>query len=240
MLYINIILVIIFLIFLGRYLFSLFREGYYRPEEWAHQIKNKRISPELYKEFKRYRDKIRFFCWWLQVERLKRQQLPGAFAELGVYQGESARILHLMDPSRTVHLFDTFEGFKNKDLTKEVGEAASYSEKNFSDTSLERVRKVLGSDKKFIFHPGYFPATTKGLEGETFALVNIDADLYNPIKAGLEFFYPRLVSGGVIIVHDYTYKWEGCKKAVDEFILSIPENLVIFPDQEGSVAIIKN
>jgi O-methyltransferase len=239
MIYVNLVLGLIFLVFLGRYVFSLYKEGFYRPEEWAFQISAGKISPELRREFKHYRDKIRFFSWWLQVERIRKQQLAGAFAELGVYRGESARILHLMDPSRIFHLFDTFEGFTDNDLKKEKGEAAGYTIKNFADTSLEKVKKAVGESEKLIFHPGYFPETTAGAEKEKFVLVNIDADLYNPIKAGLEFFYPRLVPGGAIFIHDYNYKWEGCRKAVDEFARTIPECPVFLPDQDGTVVIIK-
>jgi len=65
------------------------------------------------------------------------------------------------------------------------------------------------------------------------------ADLYNPIKEGLNYFYPRLAPGGCIIIHDYNYKWEGAMKAVDEFVKGIPESLVAIPDMQSSVMIIK-
>jgi len=68
----------------------------------------------------------------------------------------------------------------------------------------------------------------------------MDADLYNPTKAGLEFFYPRLSPGGVILVHDYNYKWEGLMKAVDEFVLTLPETPVLSPDLDSTIMIIKN
>ena len=73
-----------------------------------------------------------------------------------------------------------------------------------------------------------------------FALVNLDADLYKPTLAGLRYFYPLLSPGGVIIVHDYNFKWPGIKKATDEFVATIPESLVMVPDMEGSVMIIKS
>jgi O-methyltransferase len=237
---INLLLAAVFLFFLGRYLWSIYTEGVFRPEEWAHRMKRNKINTDLRKQQKTYKDKVRFFNWWLQAERLKKDKVQGAFAELGVYKGESALILHLLDPSRIFHLFDTFEGFTGKDLQKESGEAATYSTKNFADTSLESVQALLGHSDSFRFHKGYFPQTTQGLENETFALVNMDVDLYIPTKAGLEFFYPRLSPGGVIIIHDYNFKWEGLVKAVDEFILTIPESLVLVPDTDGSVMIVKN
>jgi O-methyltransferase len=42
--------------------------------------------------------------------------------------------------------------------------------------------------------------------------VLLDADLFAPIKAGLELFWPRLVPGGLILVHDYP-KWVSRCKA---------------------------
>ena len=58
--------------------------------------------------------------------------------------------------------------------------------------------------------------------------------------AALAFFYPRLVSGGALLIRDYNHKWEGVKRAVDEFILTIPENYVSVPDMYGSVILVKN
>jgi O-methyltransferase len=68
----------------------------------------------------------------------------------------------------------------------------------------------------------------------------MDADLYNPTRAGLELFYPLLSPGGVMMVHDYNHKWPGITRAVDDFAGKIPENLVILPDTNGTVMIIRN
>jgi O-methyltransferase len=146
-----------------------------------------------------------------------------------------------MDPVRTFHLFDTFEGLPSEDLKIETGEAATYSNENFKDTSIAKVRKYVGGDTdKVIIHSGYFPGSAAGLENEIFAFVSLDADLYNPTLEGLKFFYPRLSPGGIILIHDYNYKWEGLKKAVDEFCTTIQEVPVLVPDLFGSVMIVKS
>lgn len=62
---------------------------------------------------------------------------------------------------------------------------------------------------------------------------------YQP-KAGLEYFYPRLSPGGVIIVHDYNPDWPGIMKAVDDFATKIPEPIVLLPDVDSSVMIFKS
>jgi O-methyltransferase len=228
------------LIIMIRYLWMSLHEKSYHPAQWTYLRKNNQIPEVVLEIEKNYDDKIRLYNFWFQIYRLQRENIKGAFAELGVYKGETAKIIHSMDNTRKFHLFDTFEGFKKEDLKKETGEAATYNTKNFADTNEQNVLKFIGGNKNIIVHKGHFPETTNGLEKETFALVNIDADLYNPIKEGLSFFYPRLAPGGVLIIHDYNHKWEGAMKAVGEFIKTISENLVEIADMHGSVMILKN
>jgi O-methyltransferase len=238
-------IILVVLVIVARYAWGVMFDRHYQPLQWEFARKQGTIDPELAKLEKGYPDKVRFFNWWFQVERLRKDGVPGDFAELGVYKGESAKILHLMDPSRTFHLYDTFEGFKEEDLAGETGEAATYTTRNFADTSLERVKQYLGDHERFVYHAGRFaPHPTPlplrgGAGGEVFALVNLDADLYSPTKAGLEYFYPRLSKGGVIFIHDYNYKWPGIIRAVDEFMETVPESLIMAPDMDGTAMIIK-
>ncbi|NTV83444.1 MAG: hypothetical protein HGA23_03965 [Bacteroidales bacterium] len=253
---ISFLLVLTVLILLVRYAWGIFFDKNYNPVEWENARKQGLISKELLSLERNYPDKVRFFNWWFQAERLKKDGVPGDFAELGVYKGESAKIIHLMDPSRKFHLYDTFEGFHKEDLEHETGEAATYTTRSFADTSLEAVQRYLGRSDRFLYHKGRFGESSvvsrqssvkqnkPDLRPQTsdlrLSLVNLDADLYIPTKAGLEYFYPLLSPGGVIIVHDYTHKWPGIKRAVDEFIKTIPEPLVMVPDMDGSVMIVKS
>jgi len=236
---INFILILVVLIIFIRYIWDLSHDSGYQPASWQEAKKQKRISSNLRRLERNYPDKVRFFSWWIMVERLKKENVPGDFAELGVYKGESARILHQMDPGRKFHLFDTFEGFPVRDLSRETGEAATYTSINFADTSVSKVLQKVDGNQNIVVHKGYFPDTTSGMEDNRFAMVNMDCDLYNPTKAGLEFFYPRLSPGGFILVHDYNLKWEGIVRAVDEFVQKIPDSYFILPDMEGTAVIIK-
>ncbi|MEI8007301.1 MAG: TylF/MycF/NovP-related O-methyltransferase [Bacteroidota bacterium] len=236
----NYTLILLALVLFIRYIWDVLFNPDYQPSAWKLAKKEGKLNMVLLKIEKSYSDKVRFFNFWFQVERLHREQVPGAFAELGVYKGESARVLHHMDPDRRFHLFDTFEGFKAEDLKSETGEAATYNTGNFADTSVKQVLNEIRGNQNIILHPGSFPASAAKIFHEKFALVNIDADLYNPTKAGLEFFYPRMSPGGVILIHDYNHKWEGVLKAVDDFCKSIQENMVVLPDKESTVMIIRN
>ncbi|WP_299253644.1 TylF/MycF/NovP-related O-methyltransferase [uncultured Cytophaga sp.] len=211
-----------------------------KPYKWEAAVKEGIVSKELIKIERNYRDKVRFYNFWFQVDRLKRMNVKGAFAELGVYQGETAMMLHQMDEKRTLHLFDTFVGFNDADLKQEKKIDDRYTTTNFADTNIDSVKGLFSNVKNVHFYPGYFPDTTKTLTEKTFALVHIDADLYLPTIEALKFFYPKVSAGGVLIIHDYNHTWEGIKQALDEFLPTIPESLIEIIDWQGSVMIIKN
>jgi len=210
-----------------------------KPHAWEEAVRAGHVSKKLKRIERFYRDKVRFYTIWLQIQRLKTENIQGAFAELGVYQGETARMIHEMDSARTFHLFDTFEGFNKQDVSSEKISDVNRSV-DFSDTSEGTVIKFLDGNTNVVIHKGYFPATTESLRDEKYAFVHLDADLYNPTLAGLRYFYPRLTTGGVIIIHDYNHTWEGVTQAVDEFIKTVPEQWVAVSDWQGSVMIIKN
>lgn len=235
----NFILILIFLILFVRYLWIVITSRDRQPVAWQEALKSGRVSRELKRMKRGYPDKVRFFNWWLQAERLKMERVPGVFVELGVYKGDSARVIHHLDPGRPFHLFDTFSGFNEVDLKTETGEAATYTPENFRDTSVNEVLEKINGNHNIIIHEGYFPESSRNFH-EQVALVNMDADLYNPTRAGLEFFYPRLSPGGIILVHDYNHKWPGIIQAVDDFVKTIPENMVLLPDINGTAMITRN
>lgn len=143
----------------------------------------------------------------------------GAVAELGVYRGEFAKEINKVFPDRTLYLFDTFEGFAEQDCDTEVKKG--YAQLNragyFSNTTEQMVMDKMEYPSMCRICKGFFPESTKGVE-EEFCFVNLDADLYAPTLAGLDFFYPRMVKGGVILVHDYFSKaFHGVKDAVREW-----------------------
>jgi len=236
----NIILVMV-LLFLGyKYLETSWSYKISKPFAWETAVTNNLISKELIKIERTYRDKARLYNLWFQVEQLKKNRISGAFAELGVHQGETAKAIHHMDQDRAFYLFDTFEGFTKEDLIKENQTDNRFSTEMFADTSVDKVQKYINGNDNLHFKPGIFPKTTKGLETEIFALVHLDADLYAPTIEALKFFYNRLNKGGVIIVHDFNHNWEGIPKAINEFIGTIPESLIELSDWQGSAMIIKN
>jgi len=209
-----------------------------KPYKWVEEAK-KTLPSRLKMIEQNYDDKVRFYTFWFQIERLKRENIKGAFAELGVYKGETARFTHLMDDSREFHLFDTFDGFKEEDLKEENSQDKKYSTDNFSDTSQERVKDFIDGNDNIFLHKGYFPETANEIKEKEFAFVHLDADLYKPTLAGLKYFYPRLAKGGVMFIHDYNHTWDGVRKAIDEFRKDNDIIISEVADMQGSLMVHK-
>jgi O-methyltransferase len=177
----------------------------------------------------------------LLIRGIIERGIEGSFAELGVYKGETARLIHHYAPERRLRLFDTFSGFDARDLSEEQAQTGqAVTDGVFEDTSLETVQAYVSPrSDAIIFHKGLFPETCdEAVLAERFAFVHLDADLYQPILAGLEIFYPRLSPGGVLVIHDYN-AWEGARRAVDEYFADKPEVPVAMPDKSGSAVVIK-
>jgi O-methyltransferase len=227
-------------LFILRFILLNYTSKVRKPAAWINAVKHGEISPQLRHAEKKYPDRIRFYNLWLQITRLEKEGVEGDFAELGVYKGETARVIHLCAPARKLHLFDTFDGFPADDLQEETGKAAGYTSEHFADSKLEKVKQQFKNLSNVHFHVGYFPATTSALGEVKFALVSIDADLYKPTAAGIDFFFPRLSPGGIILVHDYNTDWPGLMKAVDDFCHKNSIAAVPVPDADSTVMIIKN
>ena len=59
------------------------------------------------------------------------------------------------------------------------------------------------------------------------------------MRAGLDFFYPLMSQGGLILLHDYV-DWDGANRAIKEFCNLHNEQIIVMPDQSGSAFIRKN
>jgi hypothetical protein len=185
-------------------------------------------------------DSARLYAFILNLKQVLQEGIRGDFAELGVWRGNSAAVLaHFAEAhGRRVYLFDTFSGFDRRDLTADD----AFKPVSFGDTSLDLVKSNIGHDNACVYIVGFFPDSITTAARETrYAFVSLDCDLYAPMKAGLEFFYPRLVNGGVLLLHDYSsLHWRGAKGAIDEFCKRTLEHVVLLPDKSGTAVIRKS
>lgn len=151
--------------------------------------------------------------------------LDGDMAEVGVYQGGSARLICEAKGNRKLHLFDTFEGLHNvSDSDTHFEGIRCWKEKQFSRVDLESVKSYLSEFDNVFFYKGEFPTTCGPVEDSVFSFVHLDADLYKSTLDCLTFFYPRLINGGIILSHDYHA--DGVKRAFREFFANTPKAVI--------------
>jgi O-methyltransferase len=169
------------------------------------------------------------------VEYVVSRPVTGAIVECGVWRGGSVMaialtLLRLGDTTREIYLFDTFEGMTEpgSEDVKHTGETAAdilaTSERdsdNWAFASLDQVQEAVLSvgypEERIHFVQGPVEETLPARETGEIALLRLDTDWYASTKHTLTHLYPRLVTGGVLIVDDYAY-WEGARQAVDEYI----------------------
>lgn len=185
-------------------------------------------------------DLPRFYFLNLVIDQLLSENISGDVAELGVYKGNSAFLLakFARAVNKKAYLFDTYEGFNKKDFT---GSDGTLNHDQFSDTSVEYVKDFVGADNT-VFIKGYFPESLKtvDLDNVNFSLVHIDCDLEKPFISALNYFYPKLMKGGFLILHDYSsLHWPAARKAIENFFSNKSEKLIPIPDKSGTVVVRK-
>lgn len=196
------------------------------------------------------------------VAYIIKRRVPGALVECGVWRGGSvlAMILTLQDlgvTDRDVYLFDTFEGMTepSKHETSRFSEPALETwtaaqregrvpwEPMFGpdEFDLEGVRNLIAGtgypSEHLHFIVGRVEETLPDRAPERIALLRLDTDWYDSTVHELKHLYPRLASGGVLIVDDYGH-WDGCRKAVDEYFSTTgPDVLLARIDYSARMAV---
>lgn len=155
----------------------------------------------------------------------KALKVTGEVVECGVWRGGMiAGIAELLGKERQYYLFDSFEGLPEP---KEVdGEAAINWQKNtegelYYDNCkaeiefAEHAMKMAGAPFQCV--KGWFDQTVSGYSGGTIALLRLDGDWYDSTMVCLKNLFPKVATGGVIIIDDY-YTWDGCSRAVHDYL----------------------
>lgn len=169
----------------------------------------------------------------------------GHYGEFGVDKGRMSRVIYrLMTKDAHLYLFDTFQGFHSRDLDieqQEIGTDRNYA--RFANKSAAEVLHYVcnGDDPRVHTVSGRFPESFTGYEELRWRFVHIDFDLYEPIRRALDILWPKLVSGGIIMIHDTRCpSYPGARRAVEEFAETIGATPIIFPDRWGTAIFCKH
>jgi O-methyltransferase len=156
-------------------------------------------------------------------EMLKQVTVEGSIMEVGVFMGGSAVYLVDSFPDRKIFLVDTFDGIPY--IEKRDG---PHHPIGTFKTDINAVIALFSDNPNVKILQGIFPDAFKDkFNEEEFAVVHLDVDQYKSYKDGLEFVYPRIVPGGIIIFDDYSCPaTPGATIAINEFLATVPENII--------------
>jgi hypothetical protein len=169
------------------------------------------------------------------IRHLERAGIEGPIVECGVWRGGSmmAALLTLIElgsTDRDLYLFDTFTEMPLPD-ERDTHMSGKPGPEFFADVvagdevydllPLDRVRELLEGTgypaDRLHFVPGLVEETIPANAPEEIALLRLDTDWYRSTIHEMRHLYPRILSGGILIVDDYG-EFAGARQAVDEHL----------------------
>ena len=190
----------------------------------------------------------------LATRYVSRHGIPGDIVECGVWRGGSMQaaartLLAAGDTGRHLYLYDTFEGMpppSERDArldgtsAEELMATQPRDSKLWAVATLDDVRGAFSHvgypEDKVHFVPGKVEETVPAEAPERIAILRLDTDWYESTRHELEHLYPRLSSGGVLLLDDYGW-WKGAREATDEFLERTGARLLLLRMASGRIAV---
>jgi O-methyltransferase len=143
----------------------------------------------------------------------------------------AAELLRQADDRRALHLFDSFAGMPQTS----TGEA--FEKGDFSRTSEGAVRALVSpTGANVVFHPGYIPDTFAHATIAQLAYAHVDVDLYQSVQDCIEYVYPKLAPGGILIFDDYGFpSCSRAREATDRAFAARREKPIYLPTGQAFV-----
>ena len=150
----------------------------------------------------------------------------GAMVECGTWKGGmSAAMIEIGGMERDYYFFDSFEGLP------EVNEIDGQSAKLWQQDNAhnchncrcdledfkQTIRLAWPTHDRVSIYKGWFSDTFKKCEPNPLAVLRLDADWYDPTMECLTKFWDHMLPGGIVLIDDY-YHWDGCSRAVHDFL----------------------
>ena len=189
------------------------------------------------------------------VKDIMDHRVPGDLIEAGAGRGGATIFMKAVlkahnDNTRKVFVADSFEGmdnfqsstFANRNMIKAENELL----KRFLETSpvslnvsVEQVKSNFEKygllDDRVIFIKGWFKDTLHKADIGKLSLIRVDADMYSSTMDAIVALYPKLSTGGYIIIDDY-FAIPFCKEAVDDYRKEHNISDPIFQTDDGNAA----
>ena len=157
------------------------------------------------------------------IEDVLQNNVEGDFIETGAWRGGATIFMRalLKDrgvTNRKVWVADSFEGLPAPTFE---GDGSDLSGVEMLKVTVELVKENFAKfgllDDQVQFLKGWFCDTLPNAPIEKLAILRLDGDMYSSTMDALKSLYPKVSTGGYVIVDDY-YSWPSCKKAVHDYL----------------------
>ena len=154
------------------------------------------------------------------------EKVEGDYAECGVWRGGmSAAIAEILGNKKGIHLFDSFEGLPpaqaidgREALTwQQDTQSPAYFDNCRSDESSVHSAMKMAGHTNYTVHKGWFNDTLPKFTSHKISVLRLDGDWYDSVIACLRYLYPKVTAGAIVVIDDY-YTWDGCAKAVHDYL----------------------
>ncbi len=180
--------------------------------------------------------------------------IEGDIVECGVGYGHSffklCCLSHLENKDRKIYGFDSFEGFPEPSEEDDSPRNPKRGEWNVA--TIETIEKLLTKEgrietsfikRNVTMVKGFFEESLHQYHGNGIAFLHLDVDLYQSYKVTLEYLWPKVVKGGIVLFDEYkqyhaSQRFPGASKAIDEFFGSV-KNQIRFNKQADRYYIVK-
>jgi O-methyltransferase len=159
-------------------------------------------------------------CW-------RFRDVKGCVVECGTWRGGMiAGMVDILGKNRPYHLFDSFEGLPQ---VKEIDgpdakawqdnrEGEYYFDNCLAHEAEATKAMTVSKATNYTIHRGWFNATLTDFQAsDGIAILRLDADWYESTIECLKHLFPQVTKGGLILIDDYC-TWEGCSKAVHDYL----------------------
>ena len=172
----------------------------------------------------------------------------GNIVECGVWRGGAiAGIASLLGGNRKYYLFDSFEGLpKAKDIDgskaikwqNNVSGSNYYNNCSADESWATKAMEKSGQISNTVIVKGWFENTLSKTDIDEIFILRLDGDWYDSTMTCLDNLFPKVKVGGLIIIDDY-YAWDGCSKALHDYLSKHKRSERIYKLDTSGVYLIK-
>lgn len=195
---------------------------------------NDKIFFSIYEEFNKLTemtssiDTALYARLYILRQLASQQSNRGNFAECGVYAGMSMFFVADLCKNNFIGI-DSFQG-----VSKPSRHDTEYFKHHDLSIDIKYTSSFLKNFKNIILYRGWIPEVFNDIKENSYSYVNIDVDLYEPTKNSIEYFWPKIISGGVLICDDYgSEKTIGARKAMNDYFGQ--NNILELPTGQGII-----